>query len=68
MGHRAYIAYVQPNSTFTVHYTHWGGHNLILWNRITDLEPFGGPNDIAPSFVDVLNQQLAKLADEEDME
>lgn len=42
MGHRALVAYERTDSTYNLHYTHWGGSNLRLKHTITDATPFGG--------------------------
>lgn len=42
MGHRALVAYERPDSTYNIHYTHWGGLNLRLKQAITSQTPFGG--------------------------
>ncbi|MBV0903487.1 DUF6735 family protein [Haloarcula salina] len=47
MGHRALVAYERPNSSYNIHYTHWGGLNLRLTHELTPQRPFGGerPDD-----------------------
>lgn len=42
MGHRALIAYERPDSTYNVHYSHWGAIHLRLKRAITEETPFGG--------------------------
>lgn len=42
MGHRALIAYERPDSTYNLHYSHWGAQNLRLKTAITEATPFGG--------------------------
>jgi hypothetical protein len=42
MGHRALIAYDRPDSTYNLHYSHWGALNLRLKRAITERTPFGG--------------------------
>ncbi|RQG96666.1 DUF6735 family protein [Natrarchaeobius chitinivorans] len=39
MGHRALVAYRRPDRLFDVRYSHWGGENLSLAERITDETP-----------------------------
>jgi len=47
MGHRALIAYERPDSTYNLHYTHWGALHLRLKHALTEQTPFGGesPSD-----------------------
>ncbi|QLH81305.1 DUF6735 family protein [Halosimplex pelagicum] len=42
MGHRALIAYERPDSTYNLHYSHWGAQHLRLKPAITAETPFGG--------------------------
>jgi len=42
MGHRALIAYERPDSTYNLHYSHWGAQDLRLKPAITNETPFGG--------------------------
>ncbi|QLH79825.1 hypothetical protein HZS55_22120 [Halosimplex rubrum] len=42
MGHRALIAYERPDSTYNIHYSHWGAQDLRLKPAITAKTPFGG--------------------------
>ncbi|WP_415383009.1 DUF6735 family protein [Halosimplex sp. TS25] len=42
MGHRALIAYERPDSTYNLHYSHWGAQHLRLKRAITASTPFGG--------------------------
>ena len=41
MGHRALVAYERTDSTYNLHYTHWGGCNLRLKQTITPKTPYG---------------------------
>ncbi len=68
MSHDALIAYLDENGTFTVCESPWGGHELLLYNRITELEPLGGDNDIEPPGFMELTQKLEEMADGTDME
>jgi len=49
MGHRALIAYERPDSTYNLHYTHWGGMHLRLKQEISRETPFGGEQPTEPS-------------------
>ncbi|WP_436932843.1 DUF6735 family protein [Halosimplex halobium] len=42
MGHRALVAYERPDSTYNLHYSHWGAQDLRLKPAITEETPFGG--------------------------
>jgi len=42
MGHRALVAYERMDSSYNIHYTHWGGLNLRLTHELTPQRPFGG--------------------------
>jgi len=41
MGHRALIAYERPDSTYNLHYSHWGAMHLRLKRDIAEETPFG---------------------------
>ncbi|MWV39837.1 DUF6735 family protein [Natrialba sp. INN-245] len=39
MGHRALVAYRRPDRLYDVRYSHWGGEDLSLADRITESTP-----------------------------
>jgi len=57
MGHRALVAYERPDGLYNCHYTHWGGMNLKLTDKLSESTPFGGhtpSKQIQEYFADLL--------------
>ncbi|WP_332898050.1 DUF6735 family protein [Haladaptatus sp. CMSO5] len=71
MGHRALVAYEQPDGTHTLHYSQWGALGFRLVEAITEATPFGpqeavepAPRETGLSLADILTEHLDFLAHE----
>ncbi|WP_436926205.1 DUF6735 family protein [Halosimplex amylolyticum] len=67
MGHRALIAYERPDSTYNLHYTHWGGMHLRLKREISRETPFGDDksNEASQSICEQLLEAATETAIQE---
>lgn len=61
MGHRALVAYERTDSTYNLHYSHWGAAHLKLKHRITKNRPYGG--DVASDWFETVHERLTDGAD-----
>ncbi|WP_338727277.1 DUF6735 family protein [Haladaptatus sp. DJG-WS-42] len=49
MGHRALVAYEQPDGTYTLHYSQWGALGFRLVDALTESTPFGPQEAVEPT-------------------
>ncbi|WP_436909045.1 DUF6735 family protein [Halosimplex marinum] len=66
MGHRALLAYERPDSTYNLHYSHWGAQNLRLKPAITEQTPFGG--DDPDETLQTVHRRLREATTDEGVE
>lgn len=71
MGHRALVAYEQPDGTYTLHYSQWGALGFRLVDALTENAPFGpqeavepAPRETGLALADILTTHLDFLAHE----
>lgn len=65
MGHRALIACERPDSTYNLHYSHWGGLNLRLRGAITEETPFG--SETPDERLQMIHSQLCDVTSDSDI-